>query len=1322
MQILGEIQGSSANKNVLPTFPATANFPAASASKASIAYEDTGKKLYYSNGTTWVEVGSGAGGGGGITGGTPNYVTYFTGATAVSGTDKFQFNGTNVGIGGAFVSDTMLKLVGSDATSGNFALKVTDNVGANILNVRNDGVVAIGTASPISVAKFQVDLDNTKTSLFVRNGVSGATVFSIRNDSVVQFGSNAGNMAIGSGVSGAAPDGQYFRFTPPSVAATQDQGGLGQMFILARASTAGSGNSTYFSINADGAFAPTTGSRTLVGLSMSYTINQTGSTGNVIGIDYNPDVTAISGNHYAALFRTGFVGIGNSAPSVPLDVTGGIRFRTFNTAGNLVTVTDANGNLGSSTLAALGIPTGALVANRLVYSTGVNSIGSSANFIVNAGGSNDGHIFLTPASYGEWYTPLVIKNTTGNASQTLLAIRDGAGVATTYITNYGVTTNGLTLSAEYLSWGTSGVTPVVRLRTRGSAIEFHDATFTSKAALNPTTGAMGLNAGLSTGYMLAIKGTGSTSSTGGLYVTNNLNANIFLTRDDGAVGIGTSTMPARLNIASSGITNATQSLSLAGSDNQAYFQAFDDGTLVMGKNKTISSAVGFDIFKGGATVTNTNTGGLSQQVAFFSGGMTYSGAESFFAARAMNFSASNRNTGTQNQIWGGYFVAQNETAASRAYQIRGLDVLILNNSTAGTVFEATGIRVALPVHAVGSTITNTYGILIDDLTPTTAGTQTNVYSLYSSDVNARLYNAGSVGIGMTPVDFQSNRQLGITGSLNIVQPFDGAVGVNYGFRISRSGIGLDMMANNPTYGDLFGFYPVGSTNGATNTFAFRNAYSWLPTANSQTHKTLEVAENFGGTSYSNATLNVGRFTTTLLNGAGSKTVYGVSSNVSGVGTLTGQTNATAFLASIGIDQTGGSGVTRGFHAVAGQTLTVDYRAFEAENDAGIGFYQTNAAVTNRFRGALSIGTISAPAYPLDVYLHSTAGGATGSVRFGNSDQYGMRLTSSMTASGVPFTTVRGPKDAAGWLAFSLGTGDTNRVKLGPLGLMVSSGNIADGTFPDTTLHVVGDVKVTGLLKSPQQTAPAAPVDGDIWLDAAKGRMVNKFSSAEKAVAYVDDLTDPYQFTYREDFLQTNNVPYLWAAAGDTPNFFAESVHYMYGAYNCYTDTVTASTNGYTSIAQTGYFKARPLNYRYEVTFRIDLFSGYVPTTTNGAVIHIGVGSGNLNTLTDPTHFVGFRISGYDGTQAKFSYVTRTGGVETSSSGGAITLGEKTLKIVWRNGAIEYWIDGSLITTRVDMSNMPADTIPMVMFAKARTAVGSTVPVGVTVSMAAIKIS
>jgi hypothetical protein len=58
MKYLHEIDASQANRLLVPTFANLAAFPSAASSEKSLAYADDSNKLYYSNGTTWVELGA----------------------------------------------------------------------------------------------------------------------------------------------------------------------------------------------------------------------------------------------------------------------------------------------------------------------------------------------------------------------------------------------------------------------------------------------------------------------------------------------------------------------------------------------------------------------------------------------------------------------------------------------------------------------------------------------------------------------------------------------------------------------------------------------------------------------------------------------------------------------------------------------------------------------------------------------------------------------------------------------------------------------------------------------------------------------------------------------------------------------------------------------------------------------------------------------------------------------------------------------------------------------------------------------------------------
>lgn len=61
MKYLHEIDATKANRLLVPTFANLAAFPSAASSEKSLAYADDTNLLYYSNGTSWVQLGSATG-------------------------------------------------------------------------------------------------------------------------------------------------------------------------------------------------------------------------------------------------------------------------------------------------------------------------------------------------------------------------------------------------------------------------------------------------------------------------------------------------------------------------------------------------------------------------------------------------------------------------------------------------------------------------------------------------------------------------------------------------------------------------------------------------------------------------------------------------------------------------------------------------------------------------------------------------------------------------------------------------------------------------------------------------------------------------------------------------------------------------------------------------------------------------------------------------------------------------------------------------------------------------------------------------------------
>lgn len=82
--------------------------------------------------------------------GTTNHVAFWSGTNVLSSDTDLQFNGTEVGMGGSFVSGIRLNIIGTGATNASTALAVHDSSGSsNTLIVKNDSKVGILNASPI---------------------------------------------------------------------------------------------------------------------------------------------------------------------------------------------------------------------------------------------------------------------------------------------------------------------------------------------------------------------------------------------------------------------------------------------------------------------------------------------------------------------------------------------------------------------------------------------------------------------------------------------------------------------------------------------------------------------------------------------------------------------------------------------------------------------------------------------------------------------------------------------------------------------------------------------------------------------------------------------------------------------------------------------------------------------------------------------------------------------------------------------------------------------------------------------------------------------
>ncbi|KKN36703.1 hypothetical protein LCGC14_0770910 [marine sediment metagenome] len=126
-------------------------------------------------------------------------------------TDTFKaFNNTNIQVVDSTIHQEHLQadksftvnlglstLKGIDATSGNFALKVQDNVGTELFNVRNDGNVGIGLSTPLARVHIKAENDNGTTFGLKIDNSALDSLFYLRDDGIFALGENA--LASGTG-------------------------------------------------------------------------------------------------------------------------------------------------------------------------------------------------------------------------------------------------------------------------------------------------------------------------------------------------------------------------------------------------------------------------------------------------------------------------------------------------------------------------------------------------------------------------------------------------------------------------------------------------------------------------------------------------------------------------------------------------------------------------------------------------------------------------------------------------------------------------------------------------------------------------------------------------------------------------------------------------------------------------------------------------------------------------------------------------------------------------------------------------------------------
>jgi len=189
-----------------------------------------------------------------------------------------------------------------------------------------------------------------------------------------------------------------------------------------------------------GTINPTSQNTIFKSLDIRPTLNQTGTaSGAIIGLDYNPTTTSVLGNHYAALFRSGNVGIGTTSPTLAkLEVNGATLSQVkveANTAGsgspNVITAAESRSVFTNEGATALNYHTLPTAAAGLVYTFYVQDT-DGIRVVANTG---DTIRINTAVSAAAGYA----ESTTVGSSVTLAAINATEWVATSVIGTWALT-------------------------------------------------------------------------------------------------------------------------------------------------------------------------------------------------------------------------------------------------------------------------------------------------------------------------------------------------------------------------------------------------------------------------------------------------------------------------------------------------------------------------------------------------------------------------------------------------------------------------------------------------------------------------------------------------------------------------------------------------------------------------------------------------------------------------------------------------------------------------------------------------------------------
>jgi len=187
------------------------------------------------------------------------------------------------------------------------------------------------------------------------------------------------------------------------------------------------------------------------------------------------------------------------------------------------------------------------------------------------------------------------------------------------------------------------------------------------------------------------------------------------------------------------------------------------------------------------------------------------------------------------------------------------------------------------------------------------------------------------------------------------------------------------------------------------------------------------------------------------------------------------------------------GGTQAFRVGCVDSSNVKTEVFSVDQQ-GITVFRRPAGESARIdsSGRLGLGT-SSPSYKLDVATISYAVNQSGGVRFGSSDENSTRILQKVTAGGIPYSEIAANKDGNGWLAFTSGASDTERLRI------TGSGNVGIGTTSPNASLVVAASGAAGFEVTPGSAT------------ASSGTLIEHYNRSTAAYVQVRTIASVHRF-------------------------------------------------------------------------------------------------------------------------------------------------------------------------------------------------------------------